>query len=500
MPFLFHTGSDLVFERQRRRGLRLWIIEQFVRRRMNTPVGYVVLVAFALAVGGLVGAGGWQMATALAALLIFAPLLVATFLEVRLGLFLILLFCTVVPLLKRLDPILPFTLLVDATLAGMVFGVFIQQIYPRDWSFLRHPVVLPIGVWGVYCLFQLTNPSMASPLAWFYAARSAAGYWLLLPVALFAFRQERQVYRWISFVVVVAALGASYGLWQEWNGFQAFEMSWLYSRPDMFTQVSYEGSLRKFSFYSDPGTFGLAMAAGALFSLALALVRRQSAILRVVWGLLALLCLAGLLISGTRTAFMVLPLAYLAFAFLLWRKEVFLLGLALALVWGSLLSNPLQAPVLQRLQSAFNPDAAAFYPAQLDNQDFVQPYIQSHPIGNGLGSTGETGQIFAPYTLLSQFPPNSGYVQIAVETGWLGLLLYSGVVLLMLFYSVKATFRLPPHSRSRLLAAALTALALALVIAHYPQKSLLAFPTNLLFPIAIAATIQLDRINKKGWG
>ncbi|MCP6423416.1 hypothetical protein NL463_29335, partial [Klebsiella pneumoniae] len=55
------------------------------------------------------------------------------------------------------------------------------------------------------------------------------------------------------------------------------------------------------------------------------------------------------------------------------------------------------------------------------NQKRIQPYILSHPIGGGLGATGVWGVRFAPYSFLANFPPDSGYVRVAVELGWIGL-------------------------------------------------------------------------------
>jgi len=45
-------------------------------------------------------------------------------------------------------------------------------------------------------------------------------------------------------------------------------------------------------------------------------------------------------------------------------------------------------------------------------------------MGGGLGATGAWGQRFAPNSYLASFPPDSGYVRVAVELGWIGLFIF----------------------------------------------------------------------------
>ncbi|MGL1489090.1 hypothetical protein ACSTJG_25000, partial [Vibrio parahaemolyticus] len=73
-----------------------------------------------------------------------------------------------------------------------------------------------------------------------------------------------------------------------------------------------------------------------------------------------------------------------------------------------------------RFQSAFRPNNDASYRVRIFNQARIKPYIWSHPIGGGLGSTGEWGKKFAPNSYLANFPPDSGYVRTTVELGYVG--------------------------------------------------------------------------------
>ena len=496
MAFLFDLGRKMEKDSRSPLNLKSWLIEQFIRPRMDTPAGYAVLLLFGVLVAGLVGSGGWQSALTLSAMVIFLPLLFASMFQPRFGLYMLIFLASVIPLLKRVDGAFPFSLLVDATLVFMAFGVFIHQIYPRDWSRLRSPLTWGVLIWLAYCLFQLFNPSTSNALAWLYSVRGTGAYWLLIPIGLFAIDGSKQVRQWIRFFVLISVLGAFYGFFQAIVGFQPFEQNWLYSHPEFFESVSLGGELRKYSFYSNPGNFGITMAVAALFAMGLGLEPKQTPIARVLWWSAASILIGGLLLSGTRTGFAMLPLGYLFFALLSWQRNVLILGLGLAMVWVGLIFAPVKSSSLLRLQSSFSPSKASSFAERVETQDFVQPYIQSHPIGNGLGSTGESGQIFSPYTLLSQFPPDSGFVQVAVETGWIGLLIYLGVIALFLVIAVKISFDLRRTRKHDYLPTLITAALVSLAFANYPHQSMLAFPNSLTFPILVAGLGAMMRENQ----
>lgn len=496
MAFLFNLGKQSVDERQPVFNLRAWVLDQFLRPRMNTSAGYAVLIAAAMVVSAMIGRGGWPTAVMLTVAIVVVPLLLATLLQVRLGLYLIVALGFLVPFLKRLDHTMPYTLLIDATLGMMVLGVFIKQIYPRDWSFARTPVLLAVAVWLGYCLFQLVNPSLSSGLAWLYSVRSLGGYWLLVLVGLFALQREKTIRGWLHFLLGASTLVALYGLWQYSNGFQLFELSWLYRNPEQFRDVIGESSFRIFSVLTTPGAFGITMAIGSILALSFAVEKRRTTIERALFWGATWLMLTGVLLSGSRTAFVMVPVGYSFLILLTWQREVALVGLGLGMLWLALMVAPIESPLIKRVQYTFDSAKGVLLPQGGDNQDFVQPYIQSHPVGSGIGSTGEGGQLFSPHTLLSQFPPNSGFVQVAVETGWIGLLLYTSSLLLMLWVAVKVSLRLPKGSREQSLAAALTSLLVMLVVAHYPQKALLNLPTTLIFPLAVAAVVNLGRMKR----
>jgi len=150
---------------------------------------------------------------------------------------------------------------------------------------------------------------------------------------------------------------------------------------------------------------------------------------------------------------------------------------------------------LQRFQTAFSPSDDPSYLVRKDNQKRIQPYIQSHPLGGGLGSTGTWGQRFSPHSYLASFPPDSGYVRVAVEMGWIGLLLICTLMFVVLKTGIQNYFKIKdPALKSYCLAMIL--IVFALNIGNFPQEALVQFPVNIYFYLCIALINVTYRIDK----
>ncbi len=149
---------------------------------------------------------------------------------------------------------------------------------------------------------------------------------------------------------------------------------------------------------------------------------------------------------------------------------------------------------LYRFQSAFKPSDDASFNVRAINQKRIQPYILSHPLGGGLGATGVWGQRFAPNSYLANFPPDSGYVRVAVEMGWVGLLLFCIFMFTVLKTGVNNYFSIKdPELKSYSLGCLL--IVFALNIGNYPQEALVQYPSCILFYLVIALLNVTKRID-----
>jgi putative inorganic carbon (hco3(-)) transporter len=492
--FLFHLGQDTSEAVDRESlPLRRRLKQELVLSKMNTPLGFAMLVGLSMAAATVIGAYGWEAAALLMFVVLILPVILVAVFHVRFGIYLLLGASFFVVAMKRLVPELPFAVLLDLLLICMLFGVFLQQVHRRDWRFAYDPLSVGVLIWVGYNVFQLVNPWLPSLQAWVYTVRGTAGYMLLFFAALYGLKRWRQVRALVNFWLVLATIAAIYGLFQEAFGLRQFEENWAFSRLTYLQPLSLGGTFRKFSFFSDPATFGLVMAISAMLGLGLLFEQHQSSVRRLLLVLACTLMIVAMFFSGTRSAFVILPVGYGMMMLLTLRRDLWLLGLGGLVLWLVLIFAPLSHPSLQRLQEAFQPSTAMSFQSRLENQDFAQPLIQRHPIGLGLGTTGERGQIFSSHTLLSQFPSDSGYVLIGIETGWVGLLLFLGLLALALGTGVRNYFRTQGRDR-RLYVAIFTGVMLALVVANYPQKALFQPPTNFMFFLAMAIVVKVQHL------
>ena len=154
---------------------------------------------------------------------------------------------------------------------------------------------------------------------------------------------------------------------------------------------------------------------------------------------------------------------------------------------------------LFRFQSAFKPSNDASYNVRAINQKRIQPYILSHPMGGGLGSTGVWGQRFTPGTYLASFPPDSGYVRVAVEEGWLGLLIFCIYIFVIMLVGIRNYFQIEDREL-KTYCLAMTLIIFAYNLANFPQEALVQYPSNILFYLwaaLINITLALDKQKKE---
>jgi O-antigen ligase len=215
---------------------------------------------------------------------------------------------------------------------------------------------------------------------------------------------------------------------------------------------------------------------------------------KIALGCLIFFYIMTMVYSGTRGAYVLLPAGGVMLGILKFNKKVLIAGIAIAMFFGVLIKVPTSNPSLVRFQSAFNPGNDASFNVRAENQRRIKPYILSHPIGGGLGSVGVWGIRFAPHSYLAKFPPDSGYVRVAVEMGYLGLLLFCVLNFVILYQGIFYYYLIKdPDLKAYCLAMILVIFALD--IGNYPQQAIVQYPTNILFFLAAAilnVTMRLD--------
>jgi hypothetical protein len=165
------------------------------------------------------------------------------------------------------------------------------------------------------------------------------------------------------------------------------------------------------------------------------------------------------------------------------------MGAVLVVLMGLLLVIPTQNYHIKRMQSAFEAKDDASYQVRAENRNRILPFIYTHPIGGGLGSTGVWGMRFSPWNPLAQFAPDAGYMRVAVEMGWIGLLLYLTVLGVLFFYGSKAC--VSPYYHLKLRALPIWAALISLLVIEWAQDIIGKVPFNVFFWILMAILIRL---------
>jgi putative inorganic carbon (HCO3(-)) transporter len=417
------------------------------------------------------------------------PMFIFCLIDLPFGLALILFVSFMVNFIKKYVNA-PIGIAQDALVLIMFFVIIINQVKERDWRFAKHPVSYWVVIWILYNLIQGINPSAVSQLAWVYTVRSVAGLILLYFVACYAFKSLDIILRTIKVILVLAFASALYGLKQEWVGFSNAEFAWLFSNPRTLELFFQWGRLRIFSFFSDPTTYGILMAYMAVFC-SILILGPYKTWMKIVSGICVVTCLLAMAYAGSRTPVVLIPIGVIFFTVLNFRKEM-IVAVGIFFVFGTaFMLKPTSNAVIYRIQSAFVlRNSQDVVDVRMKNQELIQPYVQRHPFGGGLGSTGLWGRRFSPGTFLASFDHDSGFVRLAVEVGWIGLILYMTFIFQVMRWGIYYYFRVR-NPMIKNLYLAINTVFFMLVIASYPQEAILQVPTSIIFYILLAAIVKL---------
>lgn len=473
--------------------MKEWLKRMLVVEKLNNPIGYSILVFIALTVSFLIATQGLFTALIILSAVIMFPILGISLFNFRFGLFAVLIFTFLSLILKQAYPGIPWGLSIDLIIASMILGMLVQRHSLRP--FLNQPIAIAISVWIGYCVVLLFNPIASSKLVWFYAMREIAGVMFLYFAGCYALNSMKSVWQ-VSFLLIGLSLFcAFYGLRQKFSGLLPSELSWIYQNPIQFYEIFEEERMRIFSFLWSPALFGILTAAMSLFCLVLALEPVLQRRARFLLGIISLLMGWVMQFSETRVAYYIFLIGLIFYAILSLKRRAMLSFLVIV---GTSLSCLILFPenaFSKRLLYAFQPYQSEAYAIRMYEHDLIQPYIQSHALGSGIGSLGHWAERFSPESPLSGVSVPGGYHRIGVETGWFGLLIYCLLMFTILATGVFNYFR-TQDSHAKALLIAYLVLILGFVIANFSQVSLPQKPVNIIFVISIIAISKLRTLTE----
>ncbi|MFQ5448167.1 MAG: O-antigen ligase family protein, partial [Saprospiraceae bacterium] len=383
----------------------------------------------------------------------------------------------------------PIGIALDGLLVLLLAGLLARLVQERDFSFAKSPISFFILAWIAYNILEVLNPWAASRLAWVYTVRTVALMLALYFIACHALNSYQRIVNTVKVILLLSFISALYALKQEYIGFSNAEYIWLNADEERFMLIFQWSRLRVFSFFSDPTTFGILMGYMSLFAFVMATgpFRNSRKIALVIAGVAMVLAMAY---AGSRTPFVLVPAGVVFLAILTLKKRTNLATLFLLMAGTAFVMKSTNSAVIWRIQSAFRGESGDTIEVRMRNQHKVQPYIQTHPFGAGLGSTGYWGKRFSPDSWLANFAHDSLYVRLAVETGWIGLIIYLMLLFTAMRTSIRYYFRVKDPT-IKLLYLGLSINVFLLALASYPQEAITLLPTSIIFYIMLAMIARL---------
>jgi len=335
-------------------------------------------------------------------------------------------------------------------------------------------ISITLVIYSAYLICEAFNPNVPDVDGWFFSTKRYFVFVLLYSIAYDLIDTPEKLRYFFKFWIAFSFAAALYGCYQKWFGYLPMEMHYIRSSPVEYKLLYQGGSLRIFSFLSDVVSFGVLSGGMAVMTLLLAInekVKKTKYILRFF----TIVFILGMLYSGTRTTYFMIPAGLALYILLtIQNKRTLLVMFASFMALFLVMFLPINNAALNRFRSAFNSKDESLNVRDM-NRHYIQPYIYRHPFGGGISTTGAEGKRYYPAHPLAGFPPDSGYLKIALEQGWLGFFLLIIYNLSIFYQGISYYFRMR-HKEYKLFMATLLATLFSIIITQYAQVSMGQFP------------------------
>ncbi len=439
-------------------------------------INYIMVLLLAVGLGYALSVYGIALGGILVALPFVITLIGMIFKNPKLGLLITFHYSFFSNGLQRfISPDIPFGLGVDSVLMlSLIGGIFkSNKGSANSWVFYMSLM------WFSYALLELVNPEATSKEAWFYSGRGIALYQIMvIPLTLMWANKKKDLDGFIKIWITWSLIAALYAFKMSYIGLTAGEQKWLDDGGKITHFI--QGRLRIFSFFSDAGQFGAAMAEACLFCLLMAVGPYEKKA-KIRWGIIAAITFWGYAMSGSRGPLFVLASGGFLYLFLIRNFKVLVIGatigfLAFAFLKFTTIGNTNYQ--IYRMRTALDPNDASLQ-VRLDNQKLLRAYLKSRPLGGGIGSGAGFGERFYPGRFLSGIALDSWYVKIWVETGIIGLVIHIIHILIVLIVGIVNCFRIKnPDTRQKMMA--LVCGYFGILCASYGNQVFGQFPTSIV--------------------
>lgn len=471
----------------------------------NSSISYsdvnllLVLLAGSLAIAFLVGSRGYAIGALILVVIVGIPFIAKSFQETTFGLFVLIAYSYFLFFIGRilLPTKVPTGLGVEALELVILLGILIGSFAKNkiNWALFKNPITFAFLFFEAYNILQVFNPNSVSLLAWIVTMRTIVFDILLYFIFGSLFSSKTFVVNFTKFWLFLSLLAAFYGIYQEVFGYQDFEWFEINSSPETIGLIKNGNFLRKFSFLSDVATFGIVMAYSSIFCAVLSM-GPFSLKVRLALAACSLLMVTAMSFSGTRTATAMIPVGVIMYILMnINNKSTVVILMGLVFTFLAILYGPFYGGVATRLRTTFQPSKDPSNNVREINRARIQPYIPSHPIGGGVGTTDGEGKVLAAGHYLAGFPTDNGYLKTALTIGWIGLIIQMTLYFSVLAIGIK-NFFLAKDPIIRVIYCGYVSVFFALVIANFTQFPLVQKPTSLITLFIFILMPNLIRFDK----
>jgi hypothetical protein len=461
---------------------------------LDTPLAFAAVLVVALGISVLVGYKDYLIGLIIAAGLIGGTITFICLFNTRLGFVITTIVGFFMFYIKRMsDDAIPMGVAVDVLTAVTFIGAYYRKTIhnQRIWQYMKNPVSYMYIMYLGFLLIELFNPSMYSVSGWIFTVRKFINFVMIYFVGLFTFNSVKDVKDYMKLWLFLSVLAGAYGCFQQWFGLLGFEEHWVVSDPVRYRLYFQGGDIRKFSFLSDPTAYGILMACSIVFAIVLAMNTKK--VKQRNWLIAGIIIMAlGMAYSGTRTAYFMIPAGlaiYILMTITNRRTLLFMAGFLMffvVLMFGPFSGNN----TVNRIRTSFHLKDDESMNVRDENRHNIQPYIWRHPIGGGVATSGVLGIQYNPGHPLAGFPPDSGYLRTALETGWIGLIITMTLFFVTLLVGVKGYYQAQTKDVRALYVAIVTGLY-AYIVAHYAQVAIGQIPGAFFFYSSMAIIVKM---------
>ncbi|MFN4945152.1 MAG: O-antigen ligase family protein [Chryseotalea sp.] len=460
-------------------------LARFIKGEGHIPSWMLWLVCFSAVptVAYMVLQFGFWAGIGLIVVIIAMPISMAALWNTGIGLYILILFAFFISIPNRLAEGIPMGIGMDVMILVMLVGLLYRCTVKRNWESFKTPISLAVLLWAGMNVIELFNPWAGSRAAWFYVIRPAVGYMMLFFLTYGYLDSKQKLFRLLGVILFLSFVSAVWGIWQATVGYFAWEYNYVFSH-DLVHLVFNYGRWRAIGSIGSPAQFGILMAFISMLCLPLVGVSKSYWMKLILLSVSATTLLA-MVYSGTRSAFIIIPVFYVIWVFL--ARQRWLYSSLVVAVFGFMVlaTTPSNNYHVQRIQSVFKASEDKSYQTRAKNRAMIFPWIVAHPIGGGLGSTGVWGQRFTPGTFLALFAPDSGLIRVAVELGWIGLFFFLWLYFKIIKEGVVASTRMEDKTLQAIAYGLLAAIT-PLLLVEWGQEVIGVFPMSVLFWMFVA--------------